>query len=253
MERALRSTVVQAIGYFIVLEAMLIAAILFWPDFQKGIPYFKTLSSLPIAKDLMKPIEQTGIEGYIVVQHFFKGCNVMGAAAAVLFAMGAVAGEAHRGTLELWLSRPLSRRRILLERWAAGALALSVPILLSSVTVPEALILIDETMPRGGLTWCALHQSIFLLCFYSLTFLLSSISSRPVGIAFGMLLFTTFQFALYLITTVTHWSVFRMSDLDVYGAILETRGLDGLLIAGLIGFNALCVAGSLFAFARRVP
>lgn len=253
MERALRSTLVHALGYFVVLEAMLIAAILFWPDFQKGIPYFKSLSSLPIAKDLLKPVEQTGVAGYIVVQHFFKGCNVMGAAAAVLFAMGAVAGEAHRGTLELWLARPLSRRRVLLERWVAGALALTLPVLVSSVTVPEALALIDEDLPRLGLTLCALHQSVFLLCFYSFTFLLSALSSRPIGIAFGMLLFTTFQFALYLITTLTHGSVFRLSDLDVYGAILEARALDLPLVGALVAFNAACVGAALYAFARRVP
>lgn len=253
MERALRSTTLQALGYLLVLEAMLIAAILFWPDFRNGIPYFKSLSSLPIAKDLMKPIEQSGIQGYIVVQHFFKGCNVMGTAAAVLFAMGAVAGEAQRGTLELWLARPLSRRRILLQRWLAGALALTLPVVVSSVTVPEALTTIDETMPRAGLALCAVHQSVFLLCFYSLTFLFSCLASRPIAIAFGMLLFTTSQFALYLITTVTHASVFRLSDLDVYGAILETRALDPATIGGLVAFNAACVSASLFAFARRVP
>ena len=253
MERASRTTAVYAFGYFLVLEAMLIAAVLFWPDFQKGIPYFKSLSSLPIAKDLMAPIEQSGIEGYIVVQHFFKGCNVMGTAAAVLFAMGAVAGEAHRGTLELWLSRPLSRRRILLERWAAGALALSLPVMVSSVTVPEALALIDESMPRTGLSWAAVHQSVFLLCFYSLTFLLSCCFSRPIGIGFAMLLFTTFHFALYLISTVTHWSVFRLSDLDVYGDVLKERALDPVLFGGLVAFNAACVAASLWVFARRVP
>jgi ABC-type transport system involved in multi-copper enzyme maturation permease subunit len=253
MERALRSTLVHALGYLLVLEAMLIAAVLFWPDFQKGIPYFKTLSSLPIAKDLLKPVEQSGVEGYIVVQHFFKGCNVMGTSAAVLFAMGAIAGEAHRGTLETWLSRPLSRGRIMLERWFGGAVALTLPILLSSVTVPEALALIDETMPRGGLILGAVHESLFVLCFYSFTFLLSCLSSRPITIAFGMLLFTTFNFAMYLITTVTHWSVFRLADINVFGAILDTRQLDLTTNIGFVAFNVLCIALSLFVFARRVP
>jgi ABC-type transport system involved in multi-copper enzyme maturation permease subunit len=58
---------------------------------------------------------------YVTGQHFFKGCNTLGTAAAVLLAVGAVAGEAHRGTLEIWLARPLSRRRILSERWVQGA------------------------------------------------------------------------------------------------------------------------------------
>ena len=42
-----------------------------------------------------------GVSAYVTAQHFFKGCNTLGAACAILFAFGAIAGEAHRGTLYL--------------------------------------------------------------------------------------------------------------------------------------------------------
>jgi ABC-type transport system involved in multi-copper enzyme maturation permease subunit len=253
VERLLRSYVWRAVAYFAVLEAMLAVAIAFWPDFERGIPYFKTISSLPFAKDLLKPVEQTGVQGYVLVQHFFKGCNVLGTAAAVLFAMGAVAGEAHRGTLEIWLARPLSRRRLLLERWIGGALALCLPVFVSSATVPGLLGTVGASMAPGGLLLASAHQSLFLLAFYALTFLFSCVGSRPFGIAFGMLLFTTFEFALYMVTTATHWSVFRMSDYQVYGRVVERGALDLRLCGPLALFSALCLAASLAAFARRVP
>jgi ABC-type transport system involved in multi-copper enzyme maturation permease subunit len=71
----------------------------------------------------------------MILQHFFKGCNALGGMVAVIFAMNAVAAEAQRGTLEIWLARPLSRRRLLLERWAAGAIWLSLPVF-RPLTIP---------------------------------------------------------------------------------------------------------------------
>jgi len=40
--------------------------------------------------------------GYISGQHFFKGCNTLGTAAAVLFAVGAVAGDVCGRIRSVW-------------------------------------------------------------------------------------------------------------------------------------------------------
>ena len=99
-------------------------------------------------KNLVGLLEVTGVEGYVIAQHFFKGCMVLGIPAAVLFSMGAVAGEVHRGSLEIWLARPLSRNRILVERWVQGALAVVIPVFATSLTIPWLLSFVDEMVRR---------------------------------------------------------------------------------------------------------
>src|SRR5207244_3420014 len=106
--------------------------------------------------------------GYVLVQHFFKGCNAIGTAAAVLFAAPAIAGEAQRGTLEILLARPFSRTRILCERYVAGALALTLPIFLTTPTIPFLAARVHEEAELAPYLWCALHQALFLLALYSL-------------------------------------------------------------------------------------
>ena len=167
--------------------------------------------------------------------------------------MGAVAGEANRGTLEVWLSRPVSRRRLLTERWIGGALATTVPVFLTTLTVPWLLGFVEAEMAWGPLLLGALHESFVLLVIYAATFLWSCCVSRPVPIAFGMLLFTVFQFSIYLIQDVTHWSYFRLSDIDVFARIGATHAIDWKLAGPLISVTAILFVLSQVVFARRTP
>ena len=85
---------------FVVLEALLAVAIIWWPSFSENTGALKRLAApLPMLADQLNLIDMIGVPAYVVAQHFFKGCNTLGAAAAVLLAMNAVAGEAQRGIL----------------------------------------------------------------------------------------------------------------------------------------------------------
>ena len=80
-----RYLVLYSLGEFIILELMLVAAILYWPNFEANVDNLRALAApIPALSDLIDTIEDTGILGYIAGQHFFKGCNTLGAAAAVL-------------------------------------------------------------------------------------------------------------------------------------------------------------------------
>jgi len=148
MSREVKGTLVKASFFFLVLEAMLAAAIYWWPSFAENVgSVMKIVQPVPFLRDAVQTAGQAGLSGYVALQHFFKGCNTLGVAAAILFAMGAIAGEAQRGTLELFLARPVTRKRLVTERFCAGYLALAVPIFVSSLTIPALLTMVDETMP----------------------------------------------------------------------------------------------------------
>jgi ABC-type transport system involved in multi-copper enzyme maturation permease subunit len=253
MGREIRSQLLRATAYALVLEAMLAAAVLFWPEFRANIPAILRMVPGRVMGQMVDSIVKGGADTYVVLQHFFKGCHALGGAAAVLFAMGAVAGEAHRGTMEIWLARPLSRKRMLLERYTVGAFAVALPVFATSATIPWLLSRIHESARIAPWLLGSAHETLFLLAIYSTTFLLSTIGSRPTAIAFGMLLFLVAEFALYLVMQATHWSLYRLADVQDFMRILQTETLDARVCLPLVLVSGVCLAASLFAFERRVP
>lgn len=248
-----RSLVLRGLALMVVLELLLVPAVLFWPNFRENLDALRGMMPFKAAREMLDQFGSAGAAGYICGQQFFKACNTLGTAAAVLFAAGAIAGEAHRGTLEIWISRPISRRRLLLERWAGGALAVIVPVFATSATIPWLAGHVDEQVSLAAMMLCAAHQSALLLALYSATFFFSTLGSNPLGIGFGMLLFAIFQFAVYLIERVTHYSLFRLADIPVFIKICDTQRLQPAIVLPLLGASALLLLGSLFAFERRVP
>jgi len=253
MERTLRAYVLPTIAYVVLLETMLVAALLYWPNFEENVGALKAMAPIDMLKDMVDTLAQGGIEAYVVGQHFFKGCNTLGTAAAVLFAAGAVAGEVHRGTLEVWLARPFTRRRLLLERWIAGALALSLPIFLTTWTTPFWLGFVDTEVALAPLMLCAVQQAMFLVALYSLTFFLSTVFDNPMGIALTVLFLTTLEFAIYLVKVVTHWSVYRLTDIEVYMKIMKRGELEPAKFWPLVAATGVFLVASLVSFSRRVP
>ena len=253
MLRELKNVVWRMLAYLVVLEAMLAAAVLYWPKFRDNVPAILRFVPGKVMGGLFASMASRGAEGYVILQHFFKGCHLVGGAAAVLFAAGAVAAEAHRGTLELWLALPFSRRRLLAERYAAGLLAVVVPIVATSASIPWLLSLVGEQARLGPWLLGAVHESVFLAAIYGTTFLLSALGSRPTAIAFVAILVLVLEFALYLVMEATHASLYRLADVEDFTRIFESGSLDPRVLAPLSFAIALCFAGAQLAFARRVP
>lgn len=239
--------------YGFLLEVMLVAAILYWPNFEENVGALKAMAPLDMLKDMVDTLAQGGVEAYVTGQHFFKGCNALGIATAVLLACMAVAGEVYRGTFEIWLARPFTRRRILLERWLGGVLAVTLPIFLTTLTIPWLLGFVDEEIELLPLILCSVHASIFLTAIYSFTFLLSTLGSNPLVIAIGVLFFTTLQFSIYLVKVVNEYSIYRWTDIERYLAIMRKETLDWGWVASFVGFCALMLVCSQMVFRRRVP
>lgn len=254
MVRGLRGYLAYGLGYLVVLTAMLAGAIYWWPSFAVNLGQLKVFASpLPMLGEMLTEIEKGGAAAYVVGQHFFKAGNTVGVGAAILFASGAIAGEAHRGTLELWLSRPVSRARLLTERFVAGLLATVAPIFAASSLVPWMLRWSGETMDLGDLWRCSFHCAALLAGIYSVAFLWSAASSDPLRIIFVLLMFFVFQFAMYLVKTATNISLFRVADIEIYMAIVTKDRLDWRYVAPMLAVVALGYVGALRLFARRVP
>jgi ABC-2 type transport system permease protein len=248
-----RTYVFCALLYAVVLEVLLVGAILYWPHMIKSIGALKALAPMEMLRDMVDVVQKSGVAAYVNLQHYFKGCNSLGGLVAVVLAILAVSGEAWRGTLEIWLARPLSRRRILLERYAAGALAVVVPVYATSLTIPALLARVGESLPLGPILLASTHQSLFLLAIYGVTFLASCLCDKPILIAFVALVVALFQFSIYMIKVWTHASMFRLADVFVYDRIFATGALDPAICVPLALVSALACVASVLVFERRVP
>lgn len=82
-------------------------------------------SPLPFRRD---PIETGMLSMWLI----YSDGQIVLALLAVVLGVGLISGEASRGTIFLLLSRPLGRTRVLLTKFAVGALALFVTALLGS-------------------------------------------------------------------------------------------------------------------------
>ncbi len=253
MNRSVWQTALYALGYTLILEVLLIAAIEFFPNFEEHIEIFSQMAGVAALKTIMIQLEEGGVVAYVTGQQFFKGCNTLGTAAAILFAVGAVAGEAHRGTLEIWLARPLSRNRILTERFVVGALAVVVPVFLTSATIPYLCDRIGEEVFLKPMMLCSIHQSAMLFAIYGVAFFFSTLGSHPTRIALILLFITTFEFAIYMIEQATYYSIFRWTDIEDFMRICDSGELNPKQLAVMFGIGLVFFAGSLVAFQRRVP
>lgn len=254
MSRSRRGWWATLVGFTIVLEMMLAAAILYWPNFRDHLGAVKLLSKpLPVLGEIIEQVESLGVAAYVVGQHFFKGCNVLGAAAAALIGANAVAGEAERGTLEIWLARPVTRLRLATERYLSGQSIIWLGIFITTLTIPPLLAQVGESMALGRLMLCALHQCLFLGAVYSVTFMISCASSAPRRISMVVLFFMIFQFGIYMVKTVTHWSLYRLADIKSFHHVLVRGELDWAVAGPMAAVNlAGFLVGYMF-FRRRTP
>mgnify|MGYP003694109305 CR=1 FL=1 len=146
------------------LEFHLVLVALYYPDFAENVEGIKRAIPVDFLKSWIDAAASRGFESYVSMQHFAKAINTFGTFAAVFFGCGAVAGEVERGTAEFLVSRPYSRRRILLTKYFVGAAALLIPIWL---VTPSAVVLahyLEEAMQicrsscnrstRRSFCWC---------------------------------------------------------------------------------------------------
>jgi len=244
----MRALTVYTLAYAVIMETMIAVAILYWPDLEKHVDVLRLLIPFEALKDML-----SGVVPYVTGQQFFKAGNTLGTAAAILFSVGAVAGEAHRGTLEILLARPYSRLRILTGRYVAGAVGVVTPIFATSATIPALGRRVGEDLDLAPLMLCSAHQGLFLLAIYSLSFLLSAMGSNPIRIALFLLFVSTFQFSVYFVEVVTTWSLFRLADMHDFQRIYDTGSLDWRTCGPLLVFSIAAYAASYLVFRQRVP
>lgn len=245
----------MALLYVVLLESLLLIAIAMWPSLRDETERLASLKFMLPADFMRRWVD--GVMGaapypaYMSIQMYFKGINIIGIATACLFGTGIIARERENQTLELLLSRPVSRSRILLAKFTVLAAAIVIPIFLTSWTALPLSWMIDEDLPFGRVTLGAAYAALFAVMFLTLATVFSVRLRTQVDVAFVVGAVIVFQVCIYFIPDVRIASLFRMSDYDVYWPILAGNETVAWQRAGNGIWLALAIVG-LYVTADRL-
>jgi ABC-2 type transport system permease protein len=175
---------------------------------------------------------------------------------AIGFPATAIAGEREKGTLEVTLSRPISRRGLLATLFLAGALFLAILLALQLAGSYVGAYLTDVgdelEMARMAQVW--LSGWLLFVAFMSLAFAASVMSDR-VGPALAIpLAFVLLNYLANAIGSIwpdagwlQDWSMFNLVKAQ---SILD-EGLAVSDVTIMAGFAVVLIAFAAFSFPRR--
>ncbi len=175
---------------------------------------------------------------------------------AVAFPALAISGEREKGTLEVTLSRPISRRRLLVTLFTAGVVFVLVLLGVLSVTLGLVSYAVGfgSEVDYSHLVQLWLAVSLLFVCFLSLAFAVAVESDRAgpaIGIPAAFVLLNYLAWAIGSIWPdvglLEEWSMF---------SLVETQQVltDGLALGDVavsLGFIVVFVALALYRFPRR--
>lgn len=210
--------------YVLLLESLLVIAILKWPTLRDDTSKLAGLKFLLPAEFMKRWLDgmmgERPYQAYMSIQMYFKGINIVGVATACLYGTAIIARERENHTLEGLLSRPWSRSRVLLIKFATLTTAIVAPIFLTSWTAVPLSWAIEEDLSFTRVTMGAAYASAFCVMFLALSTAFSVRLRNQVDVAFVVGAIIVFQVCIYFIPEVRNFSLFRMSDYEVYWPIL---------------------------------
>ncbi len=175
---------------------------------------------------------------------------------AIAFPALAIAGERDRGTLEVTLSRPISRRGLYATLFVAGAcfLAMLVAVLVITSGVTMALVGFGGQVTAGQLLQLWLADALLFVAIMAMAFAVSVESDR-VGPAIGLpAIFVLLNYLAFAIGSI--WPDMRwLHDYSIFNLLKARPILDGGAAASdllvMLLFAAVFVAIAWYRFPRR--
>ncbi len=219
-------------------------------EFIDSVPFFRQIASRFGGGDLVS-LNGSMAMGF---QHPFTLLLV--GIMAIAFPALAIAGERDKGTLEVTLSRPISRRGLLGTLYLAGSVFVTVLIGVLVVTTGVTAIVVGfgSEVEFWHLAQLWLTGSLLFGCFMALAFAVSVESDRAgpaIGLPAAFVLLNYLAFAIGGIWpdvgVLEDWSMFNL--LKAQDVLADGVALTDLAV--MLGFIAILAAIALYRFPRR--
>jgi ABC-2 type transport system permease protein len=239
------------------ISTLLMLTILLYPSFADSPEFDDLLHNMPeaLAKLFVGEVSDlTSPEGYLNSQLFVMLMPLLFLFFSISHGSGAIAGEEERGTLDLLLSYPLKRSRVLMEKFAA-----MVVIILAfgfvfwfSITVGAVIIGMDISL--WGVAEATLSGVFLGLVFGTLALMLGcSGNNRGLSIGVTSALGVTAYFLNALAPVVNVLEPLQKLSLFYYYIEADplSNGLDPAHVLVLLSLTGILLAVALVTFNRR--
>lgn len=243
------------LGWGIALALLAAYVILLYPYLTALEGYREILENLPPilqgflgdVKDIFTP------EGYLSA-YLFNYAPLILAAYGILAGASAVAGEEKRGTIDLLMSTPVPRWRVILEKFAAFLVCLLgvLAFLFAGVAVSLA-ITPSLTVSVGRVLEATLNTVPITLTFSALAFLFSAALPGRIsaGMAAAAALVAFYMLSLLAPLSDALASVQGFNPFHYYGLQTMIDGVDWGKTAVLLAATAVLIVLAVLGFERR--
>jgi ABC-type transport system involved in multi-copper enzyme maturation permease subunit len=217
VRQMIREHLFLVVGYFMLLSVNFFGAIWFWPGLRENLEDMAIIGKLvPIqmVQDMVFMVQEHGYWAYFGLQQLYKGAGIAGMVAAAILGSLLIAREVDSRTAEFLFSRPVSRVKLLLVRWATGLLMVLVPFWLTTAMGVALSPMVEETVNVGHAFWASAYLSIFLAMVFTVTLTMSTFADHQLKPALIMIGFMFVNLAVYMIQTLNSYSIYKFVDLD---------------------------------------
>lgn len=135
----------------------------------------------------------TTFDGFLTLEYFSLMWVIIVVAFSISVATSSIAGEIEKGTMELLLSQPITRRATVITRMIFHLAGLVLIILATILPIVALTPLIDAELDYAGVLALCASSLVFYLAFASVAFLVSALLSdrgRAIFISVGILIFS---------------------------------------------------------------
>jgi ABC-2 type transport system permease protein len=192
--------------------------------------------------------------GFLNSQYFALLAPILFLIYAIAMGSGAIAGEEEHGTLDLLLAQPVSRRRVLLEKFAGMAVSLTALGVVAWLALWGGALAVDMDIGAGLLAAANVSVTLLGLLFGTLALAVGSISGRrtlslavAAGVAFASYLLNSLAPVVDAPESVRWFSPFYY----FIGGDPLRNGLNAGHVAVLLGLTAILLVAGIVVFDRR--
>lgn len=253
--RALREERRGLIGWSVGIATYCVVMLSIFPTIHDNRAFAKIFEAYPeVFRRLFNVTDFTTGPGYLGAEIFSVVAPMLLTLFAILWGSDLAAGEEDRGTIDLLLANPVSRRRVVLEKWSAlavGTLGLGAVL---EATLGLLGPLFSLSVGWAGLSAAVIGSAAFALAFATLALAVGA-SSGSRGLARGVA--TALAVASYLLSALAPLvsALQRVVGLSLWDQALGHQPLTTGLRLGSLGVVMVVVivlvAVSVWGYDRR--
>jgi len=248
--KLIRDEWIKILAFTILMSAVSIVQVLFWPKIKVMVPL--VLEQLPdFLQGMVGGIATEGFIFYIITQQLIKNGVIFGTGLAILLGASAISRETEAGTLELLLSRPVSRSRILVEKFVFNAVALSIPVIFSTMIAWPAAMLVNEAIDPLALLIAAIYCYLVLLVIFAFTFMIGVVLDEQMKVLSTSLALCIVMMLLVIFEETMYFSLYGYIYPDVLRPIFVAGRVPYLLAFAMALISASFLVLSYLLFRKK--